>query len=67
MTDAFLQGDPDREAILNGEKRFDAVSARALYPKMKFLPDTQWGYSACLCGRACDYACYNHLMGGEKK
>ena len=67
MTDAFLQGDPEREAILNGEKRFDAASARALYPKMKFLPDTQWGYSACLCGRACDYACYNHLMGGEKK
>ena len=57
----------EQQAILNGEKRFDAASARALYPKMKFLPDTQWGYSACLCGRACDYACYNHLMGGEKK
>ena len=67
MTDAFLQGDSNREAIINGEKRFDAVSARAIYPKMKFLPDTQWGYSACLCGRACDYACYNHLIGGKKK
>ena len=67
MTDEFLKGDPNREAILNGEFRFDAVSARELYPKMNFLPDTQWGYSACLCGRACDYACYNHLIGGKKK
>ena len=67
MTDDFLKGDPNREAIVNGEFRFDAVSARDIYPKMNFLPDTQWGYSACLCGRACDYACYNHLIGGKKK
>ena len=67
MTEEFLQGDANREAILNGDFRFTAETARALYPKMKFLPDTQWGYSACLCGRACDYACYNHLMGGKKK
>ena len=55
------------ENSTNPEVAFDAVSARALYPKMNFLPDTQWGYSACLCGRACDYACYNHLIGGKKK
>jgi ferredoxin len=67
MSEDFLKGDPSREAILDGKFRFDAVSARELYPKMKFLPDTQWGYSACLCGRACDYACYNHLTGGKKK
>ncbi|MBQ9801794.1 MAG: hypothetical protein IJW51_01820 [Clostridia bacterium] len=67
MTDEFLKGDPEREAILNGEKRFDAVSARALYPKMNFLPNTQWGYAPCLCGRACDYACYEHLIGGKKQ
>ena len=30
MTDAFLQGDPNREAILNGEFRFDAISAREI-------------------------------------
>ena len=62
-----MKDDPNREAILNGTFRFDAVSARALYPKMNFLPNTQWGYSPCLCGRACDYACYKHLMGGNKK
>ncbi len=61
MTDEFLKDDPEREAILNGEKRFDADSARALYPKMKFLPNTQSGYAPCLCGKRCDIACYHHL------
>lgn len=63
MTEEFLQGDPEREAILNGEKRFDAQSARAIYPKLHFLPNTQWGYSPCLCGRKCDIACYKHIVG----
>lgn len=27
------------------------------------LPRTQWGYQACLCGRACDIACYENLTG----
>ena len=27
------------------------------------LPRTQWGYQACLCGRKCDIACYEHLTG----
>lgn len=67
MTDEFLKDDPNREAILSGDARFDAVSAREIYPKMKFLPNTQWGYSPCLCGRACDHACYDHLKGGKKK
>ena len=61
MTDDFLKDDPEREAILNGEKRFDAESARALYPKMRFLPNTQSGYAPCLCGKRCDIACYHHL------
>lgn len=61
MTDDFLKDDPERESILSGEKRFDAVSARALYPQMRFLPNTQSGYAPCLCGRRCDIACYHHL------
>lgn len=61
MTDDFLAGDPEREAILNGEKRFDSESARELYKKMKFLPNTQSGYCACICGKRCDIACYKHL------
>ena len=67
MTDAFLAGDPEREAILNGEKRFDAESARALYPKLDFLPRTQWGYAPCICGKKCDVACYERLTGKELK
>ena len=60
MTDDFLAGDPERDAILDGEKRFDAVSARAIYPKLNFLPDFK-GYAPCLCGKACDIACYEHM------
>ena len=63
MTEDFLKDHPEREAILNGEKRFDAESARALYPHLNFLPNTNWGYSPCLCGRKCDIACYRHLVG----
>ena len=63
ITDDFLKDDPEREAILNGEKRFDAESARRIYGELKFLPNTQWGYSPCLCGRKCDVACYKHLKG----
>ncbi len=63
MTEEFLKGDPEREQIINGEKRFDANSAREIYKKMDFLPKTNWGYSPCLCGRKCDIACYRHLIG----
>ena len=63
MTEEFLKGNPEREAILNGEKRFDAESAREIYKEMNFLPNTQWGYSPCLCGRKCDIACYKHIKG----
>ena len=67
MREDFLKDDPRREDILNGNFRFDAQSARAIYPNLNFLPKTRWGYSPCLCKRACDYACYNHLIGGKKK
>ena len=63
MTEEFLKDHPNREQIINGEFSFDADSARAIYGEMKFLPDTQWGYSACLCGKKCDIACYRHLIG----
>jgi len=62
MSEEFLRGDPEREEIINGEKRFDAVSARVLFPKLNFLPNTHWGYAPCLCGKKCDIACYKHLM-----
>lgn len=61
VTEDFLKGNLEREQILNGEKRFNAESAREIYKEMNFLPNTQWGYSPCLCGRKCDMACYKHL------
>ena len=61
MTEDFLKGNPDREAIINGDYRFDSESAREIYPEMDFLPRTQWGYAPCLCGKKCDVACYEHL------
>ena len=61
ITDDFLKDHPDREAILNGDYRFDAVSARALYPKIDFLPTRATGYAPCLCGKKCDVVCYRHL------
>lgn len=63
ITDDFLKDHPEREAILNGEKKFDAESAREIYPELKFLPNTQYGYVACLCCRKCETACYKHHGG----
>jgi epoxyqueuosine reductase QueG len=61
MKDDFLSGNPDREAILNGEYRFDKDSANAIYPELKFLPNTHFGYVPCLCGKSCEQVCYKHL------
>ena len=61
MTDDFLQDDPERESILNGEKRFDRESAQAIYPMLRFLPPTHFGYLPCLCGKACETVCWHHL------
>jgi len=66
MNDDVMKDVPDREQILNGEKRFDAKSARALYRELDFLPYSINGYVGCLCGKACDYACYRHLERSGK-
>ncbi len=61
MTDEFLKDDPEREAIINGDKKFDRESARAIYKKLDFLPSKSTGYAPCICGKKCDVACYKHL------
>ena len=61
MTDDFLRGNPERKAIVNGEKHFTRESARALYSSLDFLPGRVTGYAPCLCGKVCDTACYRHL------
>ncbi len=61
MNDDFLKNHPERDAVLDGRKRFDPVSAQAIFKEINFLPKIQWGYAPCLCGRKCDIACYKHL------
>ena len=61
MKDDFLTDNPEREAIITGEKTFDRESAREIYKKINFLPSRSTGYIPCICGRACDMACYQHL------
>jgi len=63
MREDFLLDDPEREDILSGAKRFDAESAREIYPKLDFLPSRPTGYVPCLCGKACETACMKHLEG----
>ena len=62
MTGETLKDHPQREAILNGDVRFDAESARAIYPQLDFMPNHVTGYVTCLCGKQCDIACYKHLQ-----
>lgn len=66
ITDQTLKDNPDREAILAGDMRFSAESARAVYRQLDFLPYTVNGYVGCLCGKACDYVCYHHLERSGK-
>lgn len=61
MTDDFLKDHPNREAIINGEARFDKNSANEIYPSLKFLPNTHFGYVPCLCSKSCETVCYKHL------
>jgi len=61
MTDEFLKGDPERDAIVNGKKRFTRETAREIYPKLDFLPSRSTGYIPCLCAKKCDTVCYEHL------
>ncbi len=66
VTDEFLKGNPERELILNGDKKFDKQSAEAIYPELKFLPETHFGYVPCLCSRSCESVCNAHLKENGK-
>lgn len=66
MTEDFLKDHPHREAILNGQERFDSEKAKAIYGDLNFLPATHFGYVPCLCGKSCEYVCYKHLKEAGK-
>jgi epoxyqueuosine reductase QueG len=61
MTDEFLKDHPERELIINGEKKFDEEGAKEIYPSLDFLPKTHFGYVPCLCAKSCEAVCYEHL------
>ena len=61
MTDDVLKDNPERELILNGDKKFDSTSAQKIYDDLKFMPNTHFGYVPCLCGKKCETACFKHL------
>lgn len=61
INDGFLKDNPERDAILNGDKKFDKESALKVYDGLKILPNTHFGYVPCLCGKKCEIACYKHL------
>ena len=63
ITDEFLKDNPEKEQIINGEKRFDKDSAEKIYPYLRFLPETHFGYVPCLCAKKCELACNKHLKG----
>ncbi len=63
MKDDFLKDNPEKEKIINGDKKFDMESAKELYPHLRFLPETHFGYVPCLCGKKCEIACRKHLKG----
>ena len=55
-----------RDAILEKTKEIangccDVESAKEIYPELKFLPTTHFGYVPCLCGKSCEMVCYRHL------
>ena len=66
MAEDFLKDHPRREAILNGQERFDQEKAKAIYGDLNFLPATHFGYVPCLCGKSCEYVCYKHLKEAGK-
>ena len=65
-TNPFLAPDalanfPDAGAILRGEKHLAPDEAKRLLPILQKAYFGVGGYQACLCGRVCYRACYQHL------
>lgn len=65
MKDDFLKDNPEREKIINGEKRFGKEEAEGIYPSLRFLPETHFGYVPCLCGKKCELVCEKHMKGAK--
>lgn len=58
--DAFAKF-KDRLEIISGEADITPERAREIIDNIYFYPPAQHAYTASICGRACDMACYIHL------
>ena len=58
--DAFAN-DPERLKIISGEADLTPERAREIIDQINFYPPIKHAFVACMCGRACDTACYVHL------
>jgi ferredoxin len=58
--DAFAD-DPERMAIMTGEAELTPSRAREVLDGIIYYPPIKHAYTPCICGKACDTACYIHL------
>jgi len=58
--EAYLEME-NRLDIINGTAEFDSEGAKEIIDNTFFYPPAKHYYRTCICGRACDRACYIHL------
>ena len=58
--DAYLDFE-NRLDIINGTAEMDEAQAKEIIRSTYFYPPAKHFYRSCICGRACDRACYIHL------
>lgn len=51
----------NRLDIINGTAEFDSEEAKKILENIYFYPPAKHYYRTCICGRACDRACYIHM------
>ena len=51
----------NRMEIIGGTAEFDEEGAKEILDRIYFYPPAKHFYRTCICGRACDRACYIHL------
>ncbi|MBE7000216.1 MAG: hypothetical protein E7428_08520 [Ruminococcaceae bacterium] len=52
---------PNRDAVMDGSADLTPAEAKQVMDMTYFYPPIKHGYTASICGRACDRACYAHL------
>ncbi len=57
---------PNRKAIMAGTAQLSPEEAQEVLSQTVFYPAIKHGYSASICGKACDRACYIHLEEAGK-